>query len=207
MDNNTTTNDAAEKLDVIKHSLASLIRHAAISRLEKIIDCTAIEVSDLGPDFVPGKILANHLALIQITSNLVRVTFKCHFNTDAAKKLAFRVFGSDKTNTVSEKEVLDFIKEYCNLVAGKVVALFEGAAIDMGIGLPICTRGFYEVFSNYEEMAATSIIHADFWRMRANGSEIFGSALIEIIDENSLECMIGYRIAEESNTEGEIEFL
>lgn len=207
MENNITTEDAPDKLDVIKHSLASLIRHAAVSRLEKVIDCTAIEVSELGPDFVPGKILANNLALIQITSSLVRVTFKCHFNTEAAKKLAFRVCDSDKTTTVSEKAVLDFIKEYCNLVAGNVVTLFEGAAIDMGIGLPICTRGFYEVFSNYEEMAATSIIHADFWRMRANGSEIFGSALIEIIDEIPLECMIGYQIAEESNTEGEIEFL
>lgn len=207
MDKNITTEDAPDKLDAIKRSLASLIRHAALSRLEKVIDCTAIEVSDLGTDFVPGKILANHLALIQITSSLVRVTFKCHFNTDATKKLAARVFGGDRKNAVSEKEVTDFIKEYCNLVAGKVVALFEGASIDMGIGLPICTRGFYEVFSNYEEMAATSIIHADFCRMRANGGEIICSALIEIIDENLLECMIGYQIAEESNTEGEIEFL
>lgn len=204
MDSNKTSE---EPLDAIKDKLAQLVRHAAISRLKKHADCAEIEVSEIEAGFIPGRILANHMAFILISGNSVRVTFKTHFNTGAAKSLGMRVFGSDMADDVSEKQAFDFIKEYCNLVAGYVVTLFEGVGIDMGIGLPLCTRGFYEVFSDYEEMVYPSIIYSDFWRMQANGNEVYCSALFEIIDEKPLECLIGYEIPEETNIDGEIEFL
>lgn len=207
MDDTITGNNPSNRLEGIKKCLSGLIRHSADTRLRKLVDCPEIEVCELEADFVPGRILANHLAFILISGDLIRVTFKTHFNTDAAKRIAFRGDGGTIVSNVSEREVFDFVKEYCNLVAGNVVALFEGVNIDMGIGLPLCTRGFYEVFTDYENLASSSIIHSDFWRMRVNDSEFVCSALFEIIDDRPLECLINYEIVDEANIEGAIEFL
>jgi len=202
-----TGNNSSNRLEEIKKCLSGLIRHAADTRLRKLVDSPEIEVCELEADFIPGRILANNLAFILISGDLIRIAFKTHFNTDAAKRIAFRVPDGTVASNISEREVFDFVKEYCNLVAGNVVALFEGISIDMGIGLPLCTRGFNEVFTDYEDLASSSIIHSDFWRMRVNDSEFVCSALFEIIDDRPLECLIDYEIVDETNIEGKIEFL
>ncbi len=207
MDVTITGNNNSNRLADIKKILSGLIRHATDTRLRKLVDCQEIEVCELEADFVPGRILANNMAFILISGDLIRVTFKTHFNTDAAKKIVFRGDGGTVARNVSEREVFDFVKEYCNLVAGNMVSLFGVVNIDMGIGLPLCTRGFNEVFTNYDDMASSSIIHSDFWRMRVNGSEFVCSALFEIIDDRSLECLIDYEIVDDANIEGAIEFL
>ena len=207
MDDTITGNNPSNRLEDIKKCLSDLIRHAASTRLRKLVDCPEIEVCELEADFVPGRILANHLAFILISGDLIRVTFKTHFSKDAAKRIAFRGNGGTAARNVSEREVFDFVKEYCNLVAGNVVSLLGGVNIDMGIGLPLCTRGFYEVFTDYESMASSSIIHTDFWRMRVKGSEFVCSALFEIIDHGPLKCLIDHKIVDDANTEGAIEFL
>lgn len=207
MDHNITAGKVMDTSRVIRDNVAKLIRNAAISRLGKTIDGAVVEVNELDADFIPGRILANHLAFIQISGNFVTVTFKCHFSIEAVKKMAFDYFDAEKKDMASDRDVFDFIKEYCNLVAGKVVALFLECNIEMGIGLPLCTRGFYEVFSKYDEVESLPNMHCDFWRMRVNGSEMICSANFEILNETPLQCLEGYEIAAEANTEGEIEFL
>lgn len=207
MNHNITTGKVMDTSRVIRDNVAKLIRNAAISRLEKTIDGAAVEVNELEADFIPGRILANHLAFIQISGEFVTVTFKCHFSIEAVKKIAAHKFDADKKNMVSDREVFDFIKEYCNLVAGKVVALFFDCSIEMGIGLPLCTTGFYEVFSKYDEAELLPNMHYDFWRMQVNGSNMVCSSIFEVLNETRLTGLEGYEIAADSNTEGEIEFL
>lgn len=207
MNNNTIGADAMDNIATIKDKLAQLVRHASISRLQKHADCQETEVSKLEDGFLPGRILANNMAFILIAGNALRITFKVHFSTRTARKLAFRVYGGESEEDISDRQAFDYFKEYCNLVAGQVVTLFENLNIDLGIGLPLRTRGFYEVFSDYEEKEYPIITYSDFWRLRAGGNEIFCNALLEIIDRKPLECLIGFEIPEEMDNEGEMEFL
>ncbi len=207
MDNSPITEDSAANLQAIKDMLAELVRHASVSRLKGHADCQDIEVSELAPDFVPSRILANNMAFILISGNPVRVTFKAHFNTRTARNLAYRSFGGESEDDVSQQQAFDFFKEYCNLVGGALVTRFEDFNVDLGIGLPLCTRGFYEVFADYKEKQYPIITYSDFWRLAANGHEIHCSALLEIIDRKPLECLIGFEIPEDSGNEVGMEFL
>jgi len=185
-----------------------LIRYASISRLKVHTDCEEIEIRDLGPEFRPGRILANNMVFILVSGDALRVTFKAHFNMDTGKSLAFRVFGGKSAADISRKQAIDYFKEFGNLAAGSIVTLFEKIDIDLGISLPLCTRGFYEVFSDYTEKDNPVITYSDFWALTANDSTVHCSALIEILDRKSLARLVDFEIAEdESGADDEMDFL
>ena len=208
MDNDKSNEATADPVAVIKGKLCELVRFAALSRLKVHTDCEEIEQAELGESFRPGRILANNMVFILASGEPVRVTFKAHFNIDTAKDLAFRVFGGDSAATISEKRAVDYFKEYSNLVAGSVVTLFEKIEIELGISLPLSTRGFYEVFADYQERQQPIISYSDFWALKVNGHTVFCSALLEILDRQRLEKLINFDVTEaEDNDDEEMDFL
>ena len=207
MDNTRTNEDIARDAAAIRDKVAEFVRHSAFLRLKNQADCPDVDVRTLADDFVPGRILANNMAFILISGDSVRITFKVHFNLATAKNLAFRVFGGESAEDIPVRQAFDYVKEYCNLVAGNVVSLFENVGVDLGISLPLCTRGFYEVFSDYAENDYPVVTYSRFWRLQANENVIFCSARFELLNRKSLTNLIGFEIPEETIGDSEIEFL
>jgi CheY-specific phosphatase CheX len=206
MDNATTNESAADLVPLIKEKLRELVRYAALSRLKTHADCEAVQQTELDEDFRPGKILANHMVFILASGESVRVTFKVHFNSDVARSLAFRVFGGESASVISPQRAVDYFKEYCNLVAGSVVVFFEQMEIGLGISLPHSTRGFYEVFADYQEYQRPIIVYSDFWALQVSGHTVYCSALLEILDYTQLDKLINFEVAESDNND-EMDFL
>ena len=199
---------AAPDIRALKEKLKELVRHAAISRLKIHAGCAEVETREQGPAFKPGRILASHMVFILVSGDAVRLTFKVHFNTGTARNLAFRIFGGDSPDDIAEKQAIDYFKEYGNLVAGSVVTLLGENDVELGISLPLSTRGFYEVFSDYSEKQHPIITFSDFWELKANGNDIHCSALLEILNPKQLAKLVAYEIVEQADgDDGEMEFL
>jgi len=101
---------------------------------------------------------------------------------------------------------LDFVKELCNLTAGYLVQIFEDNDLHIGISLPLCTRGFYEIFSDYQSSSYPIIKYNDLWSLEYEDINIFGSVIIEILDTPPLEKILDYEFNDEDDDE-EMDFL
>lgn len=193
----------------LKQKLIELIRHASMSRLKIHADASEVVLLDMDAGFVPGKILASNMVFILVSGDALRITFKIHFNTRMAKELAFRIFGGASAGELSEKQAIDYFKEYGNLVAGSVITLIGHVGVELGISLPLSTRGFYEVFSDYTETQYPVVSFSDFWQLAVDGRHsLYCSALVEILDAHQLEKLVDFEIADEqSDDEEEMDFL
>lgn len=192
----------------LKDKLKELVRHASISRLKIHSGGAEVETKELGPAFKPGRILASNMVFILVSGDAFRLTFKIHFDSATARNLAFRIFGGDSPAAISEKQAIDYFKEYGNLVAGSVVTLLGENDVELGISLPLSTRGFYEVFSDYTEKQHPIVTFSDFWELRASGNDIHCSALLEILNPKQLARLAAYEIVEEADgDDGEMDFL
>lgn len=185
-----------------------IVRDASVSRLRIHTGSECIEITELAPPFRPGKILGSNMVFILVSGDAIRLTFKIHFNLGTAKKLAHRIFGGTSFSAISEKQAVDYVKEYANLVAGNVVSLLSEYGVDLGLSLPLCTRGFYEVFTDYTEKVAPIIAYNDFWNLKVDGLDLFCSSQFEVMNMALLENVGTYRNRESAEeSDEEIEFL
>lgn len=195
-------------IQALKDKIKELVRYASASRLKIHSGASGVETRELGVGFRAGRILASNMVFILVSGDALRLTFKVHFNTATAKNLAFRIFGGNSPADISEKQAIDYFKEYGNLVAGSVVTLLGESGIELGISLPLSTRGFYEVFSDYSERQPPAISFSDFWELKENGNGMYCSAVVEILDNKQLDSLVDYEIVEEAvDDDGEMDFL
>ena len=197
MDNTCVSEVVAPDTEALKIKLRELVRYASMSRLKIHTACPAVETREMDAGFRPGKMLATHMVLILVSGDALRLTFKVHFNIRTAKNLALRIYGGKTSAAISERQAIDYFKEYGNLVAGSVISLLSESTIELGISLPLCTRGFYEVFADYAEKQQPVVSYADFWELLAVGGGVYCSAQFDLLDRTGLEPLVDYVIAEE----------
>ena len=207
MTNEKISRQVNSDVPAIKNKLRELIRYASFTRFKMHTGCDNAEILELGFSFKPGRILANNMVFLLVSGSALRVTFKVHFNITDGKDLAFLVFGGNCPSDISSRQAIDYFKEYNNLVAGHIVTLFEKINIGLGMSLPLCTRGFYEVFSDYTEQDHPVITYSDFWELRVNDNTVYCSAMMEILDKKSLERLLDFEITEEVSADAEMDFL
>jgi len=208
MDNAKVSDLIQPEIEVLKDQLKELVRYASLSRMKVHADCAGVDLKFLDCAFRPGKILANNMVFILVSGDALRLTLKVHFNTRTARNLAYKIFGVKSAAEISSKQAIDYFKEYGNLVAGSVISLLGENDIELGISLPLCTRGFYEVFSDYSEKQQPVIHTSDFWELDVNGQSVFCSAQYEILNLKLLDKLATYQITEVSSDEdGEMDFL
>jgi CheY-specific phosphatase CheX len=203
MDDIEVCTSAPVDVRLLKEKLGELVRYASQSRLAIHTDAEEVEVKPMDVAFRPGRILASDMVFILISGEAIRLTFKVHFNIRTARLLAWKIFGGDSSINISEKQARDYFKEYGNLVAGSVVTLFGKLGIELGISLPLCTRGFYEVFSDYSEKHNPVVTYSDFWMLGVSDHEIHCSAQFEILDKSKLAQFVDFEIDEALEDDGE----
>jgi CheY-specific phosphatase CheX len=192
---------------VLKLKLRELVRQSSLSRFKLHAAQDEATLRESEPDFRPGQILANRMAFILVSGDGLRISFKTHYNISTARNLAFRMFGESSPSRLSERQAVDYIKEYCNLVAGNIVTVCESLKIELGISLPMSTRGFYEIFSDYSEKRQPAIVFSDFWKLGAFADEVQCSVLLEITDSSLLAPLADYDPAALPEDDGEMDFL
>lgn len=198
-----------EKVILIQEKIVDFIRHAAIERVRLHSRIDDFVLVDKNEDCQPGQILGNWMSLILVSGDSLRITLKLHFCYKDLKNIAYPIYGKQSAEELSDQQSLDFVKELCNLTAGYLVQIFEDNDLHIGISLPLCTRGFYEIFSDYKSSTYPIIKYNDIWSLEYEDINIMGSVIIEILDTVPLENILTYEIAEddEEDDDEEMDFL
>lgn len=132
-----------------------------------------------------------HLAGIVLLGAGLEITFKMHFMTVDALTITRRKLGSE---TVTLTQSIDCMKEFLNLLAGKVKELLEREGVELGQSLPFAIQGYNEIF--FREAKSGLVKRA--WRLVDQTSSVICSAAV-LVKSPALEPVLK-RVA---NTESE----
>ena len=194
----------------LREKIKNLIRHSSLERIRLHSRHDDFNVVELTEAYTPGQVLGNWMALIFVSGESIRITYKIHFDYNCVKNLAYPVYGKSSADLLSDQQAVDFMKELCNLTAGQLVKIFEEHDLSIGISLPLCTRGFYEVFSDYKETEHPIIRYSDTWYLQYGEVKLVSSAIIEILDASSdLKKLLSYEIPDDDDDDDdeELDFL
>lgn len=153
-------------------------KEASIAILQTYLIQEKFEVHPLSP---PPLLLGHWMSAIILTSPVMRVTFRTHFMTEDGKVLVATSFSKNPEEVLS-MEVLDFFKEYCNMVAGKIKWLLEFNGTESGISLPVMLRGFDEVFFKKEDRKS---LFSEKWKLQTASLAIACSIIVEFEEGKS----------------------
>lgn len=197
--------DKTENEALIKAKVTDVIRHAVQTRIGDHARQEGFQLIDLAGTQTAGQVLGNWMSIILVTGDAIRITLKLHFAYRDAKAISQVVYGVKNPDDISDTKAVDFIKEFSNLTAGYIVKIFESVNISMGISLPLCTRGLYEIFADYVPASKPLIRYSDIWRLEHEGHFINGSVMVEISNAKAIEALLNYDISDE-NAEDDSEF-
>ncbi len=175
--------------------LKELVRTASLSRLKGIANNENIQIAEIAES---QKILGHWMSLILISGPKMRITFKVNFTADVARSLALWIYQGKATDILTE-QAGDFIKEFCNLVGGKLKNTLSLNDVFMGLSLPLMTRSFDDIF--FRTSPSLSTIR-DRWKLQDGQANIYCAATIEIFERLNFPPVL----KDDSNS-GDVEFL
>jgi len=200
-----------ETVDLIKEKIIAIIRHSTEDRVRLHSHHMEFNLAEPDRNYKLGQVLGNRMSLILVSGETLRITFKLHYNLGEVKAIAHRAYGKDTPEALSDKQAMDFMKELCNLSAGQLVKIFEENHLPLGMSLPLCARGFYEIFSDYTPASQPFVKYGDLWSVKCAGCNIMMSSVIEILDADALSNILKYEIplaaADDKGVDEEIDFL
>ena len=200
-----------ETVDLIKQKIISIIRHSVEDRARQHSHNTECQLTEPNRSYKLGQVLGSWMSLIMVSGEFLRITLKLHFNLAEIKRLAYRAYGKNAPEELSDKQAIDFIKELCNLSAGQLVTVFEKNNLPTGMSLPLCTRGFYDIFADYTPAVQPFVRFGDLWSLKCESCMINMTSVIEILDVDAISGILAYEIpstaASDEGKDEEIDFL
>lgn len=150
-----------------------------------------------------GQVLRRYMALITLNSNDLRLVLKVHFDLDQMRSC--RQARVTSSGELDAEQVIDFMKELSNQSGGRVCRAFDAQKIHMGMSVPLCTRGIYEIYSDYMPATGAMIKGGDLWRLTGGFGTVYWSCYSEIftnVDISGVTCS-----TDGDDSLGELEFL
>jgi len=92
-----------------------------------------------------GPVHGHWMSLILMAGQPFRLTYKVFYSSPLSRALPARRLES-RPDDISDSIMADFMREFCNLMAGGVKRTLAQMQIPVGLSLPLVTRGFDEVF-------------------------------------------------------------
>jgi hypothetical protein len=182
--------------------LRELLREASVAQACQYFSGSEVSLVDCPQDLKLGQVLKRYIAMVLLTSPALRIVFKVHFNPEQV-----RAYCRDKGGTedlLSDKGLVDFMKELGNQMGGRICRIFESNGISMGMSIPLCTRGFCEVYTDYKTKTGAVVKFGDFWRLEGPFQSLYCSCYVELTTRDDLS---GIKCIDEQSDEGELDFL
>lgn len=153
--------------------LFACIRDSSKTRLNYLSRQDTVEISEISAHPI---VYSHWMAMILVSGPSVRIVFKTHFLTEAARQFAARPFGVAPEKLL-KRQALGFLKEFCNLTAGHVKQSLSLSGVQVGVSLPTIARGFDEVY--YPQRSGE---RKDVWILstREHSASFICSAHVEI---------------------------
>lgn len=142
------------------------------------------------------------MGLTQISTDFAKIIFKNYFYTRDLAHISSVTF-KKKPQEMSQKQIIDFDKEFCNLIGGRIKSFFEINGCRAVQSLPMVLNSFDDIYFLKKER---NKLFKFFWTLNHINHRIINSLSIEITDEKSFEsACVGEMVAEFN--EGQFEAL
>lgn len=192
--------DATTKANV--DNLRELLRNASVIQASQYFNGQNVEVIPSPPDHKLGQVLSRYIAMVLLTSNELRIVFKVHFNPEQIR--AYRQSRGASEDDQSDKQLIDFMKELSNQMGGRVCRIFDAHQVSIGMSVPLCTRGIYEIYADYQPKTGAITKFGDFWQLNGPFDTIYCSCFVELMGKDDFSTV---KAADEVAEEGELDFL
>jgi hypothetical protein len=182
--------------------LRSLMRDASVLQGQQYFGEPSIALGADTGGYRLGQVLKRYMAIVILNSEDLRVVVKIHFDPEQIH--AYRGWPVPAQGETTDQRVVDFMKEFSNQVGGRVCRAFDSHDVAMGMSVPLCARGIYELYADYATKAGTLIKFGDFWRLEGPFGSLYCSCYFEASREADFS---GVRCDEAGSDEGELDFL
>jgi hypothetical protein len=183
-------------------SLRQLLRDASAMQANQYFGDPSVSMIDHPSEHSLGQVLTRYIAIVMLTSDELRIVFKVHFNPDPIR--SFRRTRHCTESDLSDKQLTDFMKELSNQIGGRICRIFDAHHLSMGMSIPLCTRGIYEIYADYQPKSGTVTKFGDFWRLEGAFKSIYCSCYVELMSKMDLSDI---KYSDEHAQEGELDFL
>lgn len=170
--------------DNIKNMVRTVIKQIA----EQKFKASKVELSEGNVDHLK---FSEQMTLILLNGSKVRMFFKFHFAITEVKALLQERFPKE---TFNDSRIKDYMKELCNLVAGKLKSKLTNANLKMGQSLPISLIGYNEIFFRQESDKYTFAFD-----IKLDGHHFMGSASLEYTDDDAIQAIVNSDLLADEN--------
>ena len=136
---------------------------------------------------------SEQMALILLNGPKLRMFFKFHFAISEVKELLLVRFPKEE---FTDDRIKDYMKELCNLVAGKLKTKLGNAELKMGQSLPIGLIGYNEIFFRKESDKYYFGFEVDL-----SGHKVLCSISVEYTDDDVLQSIAEADLLAEEESE------
>jgi hypothetical protein len=143
-------------------------------------------------------VISKKVANILLGNNDFRLIIKIHYND----KVGSHLIGG--TDAMVAREVDDYFKEECNVLAGRLKKSFDENQINVGISIPLKTSGLDELFFDRKEMDKNALELS--WEMSNDDNSLVVATFIEVIDYSSIDKIDFNSFSSKSDEDEEVEF-
>jgi len=139
------------------------------------------------------------MSIIILAGRALKMNFRVHFEEEVAKNLALKVYAK-KPEDITTGQAVDFVKEFCNLVAGGVKRTMQDHQMQSLISMPLITRGtdeiFFEAASDDSEVSSDDSkaqkplpSQQDRWTIQTERGNILCSVTFDILEPDAVQGM------------------
>ncbi|HYX35263.1 MAG: hypothetical protein M3Q07_22405 [Pseudobdellovibrionaceae bacterium] len=153
---------------------------------------------------IPKKDLAfsEHMVIMLLSNAQIRMFLKIHFHIDQAKRLA-AVRQHKKWDDVPDKVAIDFMKELCNVLGGRLKRKIAHLQLELGQSIPLDLEGFCEIFFEDVNWSSQTLV----FRVSNPQLQVMVSAQYEITGQEARQKLTTLSEADKGEEEDDIEFL
>jgi hypothetical protein len=163
--------------ETILTGLLMQVREASLDQFMIFAKRSGTELEPIETKRLP---FVQHMTHILISGAELEVNFKTHFMLLDAIRLTKGKLAASEAST---QQAIDFMKEYCNRIAGKTKAMLEATGLTMGQSLPFAIQGYNEIFYARD---ASWTSHAA-WRLKDPQGEFCCSVAVILRTDDVLE--------------------
>jgi|GEM_PF-3229364 hypothetical protein len=141
------------------------------------------------------------MVIMLLTNPQFRMFLKVHFHLLCARQIVAKRQGKP-LGEISERVAIDFMKELCNVIGGRLKKRIAYLDFDLGQSIPLDLEGFSEIFFHDVNWSSQTLS----FQVKLDDHELYVSAQYEVTGSEA-QAKLASLSVQESAPEDDIEFL
>jgi hypothetical protein len=194
--------EASDSVQPSMDNLRQLLRDVSVIQVQQYLNGQDVYLDEPPGERKLGQVLTRYIAMVLLTCDELRIVFKLHFDPEQVQSYLKTKKGDQ--DVLTDVQIIDFMKELSNQMGGRVCRVFDAHQKLMGMSIPMCTRGIYEIYADYRTKVGAVAKFGDFWRLSGPLQSLYCSCYVELL---SKEDFSDVKALDEVAEEGELDFL